>query len=110
MSRTVNCPECGRQLRLADQLEGSEVRCPVCNQAISVPAAPPESLEAAEVVPVEGESPPAGAWARDIARPVREPSQPRRDARPPGRAAGPRREQRSLREEDAADNDLDARL
>ena len=74
MTRTVSCPECGRELRVGDHLEGKQVRCPVCNHALTVGAAPPpESGEPILAVPADEELP-AGAA---VAHPLPEQSRPR---------------------------------
>jgi predicted Zn finger-like uncharacterized protein len=108
MTQSITCPECGRQLRLADHQEGKQVRCPVCGQMIPVPVAlPPEPEEPVEVIPVDDEPP---ATAVDIVRPVPESSRPRRDGRPPDRSPRPRREHRPVSEEDSPHAGLDANL
>jgi predicted Zn finger-like uncharacterized protein len=40
MPVSVHCPSCGARINVPDQLLGRDARCPRCNAAIQLPAAP----------------------------------------------------------------------
>lgn len=67
----VKCPECGKSLKVSDNLAGKRVRCPGCKNPITVPAPDAPVLELAEDEEEEGVT-----------------AQPRRNA---ARSAPPRR-------------------
>src|SRR5206468_9602574 len=62
MPITFNC-DCGKTLRVKDELAGKRVRCPACNGVAAVPAAEPEF----ELV---DDPPPPKPAARPAARPA----------------------------------------
>ena len=56
MSLSVTCPSCQTKLRVREELAGTEVKCPRCAVAVSVPAAeleeaPLEAVQAAAPTP-----------------------------------------------------------
>jgi hypothetical protein len=77
----TNCPACKRKLKLAENLQGKQVRCPGCKEVFRVAAPPAEAAEAVEPAPVAVQPPPA---ARPAPRPAAPPA-----ARPAPRPAPP---------------------
>src|SRR5262245_35393682 len=53
MPHVINCPQCKRQLRVPDELVGTEVKCPSCSVkfraeaagGVAAPPAPPPTME-----------------------------------------------------------------
>jgi hypothetical protein len=44
MAITLDCPSCGRNLNVPDTLAGKRVKCPQCDESVSVPAEDPEAV------------------------------------------------------------------
>lgn len=70
MANVVDCPSCGRKLRVPDELAGTLVRCPSCGhkfasdgKSSAAPPGPPvsETRPEAHQVPLTRESPPSPA-------------------------------------------------
>jgi len=68
MPAVVTCPQCHQNLQLPDELMGSEVRCPMCQQTFAATADSPLS---AGPPPVSGPEP-AAAQEEEFERPLEE--------------------------------------
>ena len=62
----TTCPSCQKKLKLADNLQGKQVRCPACQQVFRV-AAPPPAVAEVEIVPEPVQPRPA---PRPVPRPA----------------------------------------
>jgi len=64
MPTIIECPSCHRKLRIPNELEDREVRCPSCGQGFSSREAPVPSAGMGDAVPmlenIRGVDPPAG--------------------------------------------------
>ncbi len=83
MPETIPCPECGRALRLPEELIGQEVRCPICQATFvaEVPASPLPTYTVRE----EPLPPRRRSDDQDLRRPHRSPRAPGDDYRVPHR-------------------------
>jgi predicted Zn finger-like uncharacterized protein len=61
MAIVINCPSCGRKLRVPDELLGKKVRCPGCQTMFAGRPEPSAPVPAAATASAQGESPPPEA-------------------------------------------------
>jgi hypothetical protein len=109
MSTLINCPSCGRKLRVPDEFLGKSVRCPTCAETFSAP----EPVAAATAPPAEAAPAPQPAGPSPLLTvPVNleldnAPAAPRpAPAAPPAEAPQRRRDRER---EDDEDDDYDPR-
>ncbi len=107
----ISCPSCSRKLKLADNLQGKQIRCPACKNVFRVEAPAEAEVEIAEAV---AEAPPPPPRPQPAARPAARPAPPPAEdafadfedapAPPPRRRRAPAPEADF---EDVADADID---
>jgi hypothetical protein len=84
MPQIVNCPDCGRKLRIPDAMLGKKVQCPSCCvkfKAIRVGDEPPEELEELEELEEVPEEAPRSTARRSGSRDERIGTRPQRSSR-----------------------------
>lgn len=90
MPETIHCPECGRQLRVPDELMGKRVKCPSCGSSFGAAAAVQDAGEPPEPAPAPPRprrpSPPLEDELEEAPEEEYEGRRPRRPARRGGRA------------------------
>ena len=57
----VKCEKCKKTLSVKDHLAGKKIKCPVCQNVVAVPAAPPPKAPAPSAVPASKPAPPPAA-------------------------------------------------
>src|SRR5262249_31077357 len=62
MAIAVKCA-CGHQVAVADKYAGARIKCPMCQQAVTVPTAFNATAPAAAAAPAKPSAPPASAEA-----------------------------------------------
>jgi hypothetical protein len=103
MSLTVTC-DCGKRLQVKDSLAGKRIRCPGCQELLTVPA--PEDEEPAEEEP-EPVKPKARSASKAPAKPVKparrpEPEEGEEEEEPPPKKRGKARQEEEDEDEEEA--------
>ena len=77
MAIAVDCPHCGKQLKVKDELAGRKGKCPQCQKTIEIPAGArvPVAVGAGSGVRAEGARGRAGEGEKKAAAPVLTPEQ-----------------------------------
>ncbi len=91
MPLRVTC-DCGKRLQVKDNLAGKRIRCPECQELLTVPAAEEPEEEELDEEPAPKKKAPAKVTARAPAKPARRPEpeddEEEEDERPRGKSKG----------------------